>query len=79
MLFIVASSKMKDPISIKKAESTRECIMILLDEKLFTETDVIFMQFLCKETGCLDLYAKCIDYAVNHNALCYFEKPSGKV
>lgn len=52
--------------------------MILHDEGLFTNTDVVFMQFLCKETKCLDLYEKCIEYAKSQGALCFFEKPSGK-
>lgn len=36
------------------------------------------MQFLCREIGCLELYAKCLEYAEKQKALCFFEKPSGK-
>lgn len=62
-----------------KATSALECIRILQDEELFTQTDVIVMQFLCTETECLDLYAKCVEYAEDQKALCYFEKPLGKI
>lgn len=61
-----------------EATSALECIRILQDEELFTQTDVIVMQFLCTQTECLDLYDKCIEYAEQQKALCYFEKPSGK-
>lgn len=59
------------------ASSASECFTILHEENLFTQKDVIFMQFLCKETGCEDLYSECIKYALTNKALCYFEKPPG--
>lgn len=54
-----------------------DCLTILQDEKLFTQTDVIFMQFLCRETDCLELNDICIEYAEKQKALCFFEKQSG--
>lgn len=63
--------------SVMKATSPLDCIKILLDEELFTQTDVIVMQFICTQTDCLDLYAKCVEYAGQQKALCYFEKPPG--
>lgn len=62
--------------SLSEAKSVLDCLRILHDEGLFTNTDVVFMQFLCKETKCLDLYEKCIEYAKSQGALCFFEKPS---
>lgn len=62
-----------------EATSALECIRILQDEELFTHTDVIVMQFLCSQTECLDLYAKCFEYAEQQKALCYYEKPPGKI
>lgn len=35
------------------------------------------MQFLCKETGCYELYSQCIKYATTNKALCFFENPPG--
>lgn len=61
-----------------EAKTTLECLRILQDENLFTQADVIFMQFLCRETNCLDLFEKCIEYAEKQRALCYFEKNPGK-
>lgn len=61
-----------------EAKSALDCLMILQTENLFTQSDVIFMQFLCKETECLDLYEKCVEYAEKQRALCYFEKKTGK-
>lgn len=61
-----------------EAKTTLECLRILQDENLFTQADVIFMQFLCRETECLDLFEKCIEYAEKQRALCYFEKKSGE-
>lgn len=51
--------------------------MILQDENLFSQNDVIFMQFLLRQTGCLDLNKKCIKYARDEKALCFFEKQPG--
>lgn len=61
------------------AQSVTECIEILQDEKLFTQTDVIYMQFLCQEANCEELFEKCMEYAKNKKALCYFKIRSGKV
>lgn len=77
MFIFLGSSKVKNRISVLEAKSAMDCLTILQDEKLFTQTDVIFMQFLCRETDCLNLYAKCIEYAEKQKALCFFEKQSG--
>lgn len=54
-----------------------KCFTILQDENLFTQKDVILMQFLCKETQCEDLYKKCIKHALAYGALCFIENPPG--
>lgn len=78
-LCVVASGKVKDETSLSAANSILECISILHDENLFTQKDVIFMQFLCKETDCEEMYTKCIEFALAHEALCFFEKPPGTI
>lgn len=77
--FVVDSKKVKNLTSVAEAKSVLKCIEILQDEKLFTQKDVIYMQFLCQEADCFDLFSKCIEYAEKQEALCYFEKPLGKV
>lgn len=77
-VYLLASNKVKNREAVEEAKSAMDCLMILQDEKLFTERDVIYMQFLCRETDCLELYAKCIEYADKQKALCFFEKLSGK-
>lgn len=79
IFYVVDSKKVRNLTSVKEAKSVLECIEILQDEKLFTQQDVIYMQFLCQEAECLDLFTKCIEYAEKQKALCYFEKPLGKV
>lgn len=73
---IRASGKVENVSSIMSARSAMKCFTILQDENLFTQKDVIFMQFLCKEMECDELYSRCIEYAVTNKALCYFEKPT---
>lgn len=78
--YVVDSNKVKNLTSVKEATSVLECIEILQDENLFTPTDVIYMQFLCQEADCFDLFTKCVEYAeCKQRALCYFKKPTGKV
>lgn len=79
LIHIVDSNIVQNRTSVMKATSALECIRILQDEQLYTQTDVIFMQFLCTQTECLDLHAKCVEYAEQQNALCYFEMPPGKI
>lgn len=78
IFYVVGSKKVKNLTSLKAVKSVFECIEILQDEQLFTQKDVIFMQFLCKEAGCFDLFIKCKEYAEEQKALCYFEKELGK-
>lgn len=68
-----------DEESIKETRSVRDLFMLLQEKKLFTKTDVIFMQYLLKQTDCKILYDKCIEYAREQGALCFFEKPPGIV
>lgn len=74
---IPGSGMLKDTTPLQSAMSAMECFTILLDENLFGKNDVIFMQFLCNETNCKELYTKCIEYASNENVLCCFERPPG--
>lgn len=76
-LYVVASGKVENVSALKSAKSASECFTILREENLFTQKDVIFMQFLCKETGCDDLYSRCVRYAFTNKALCFFETPPG--
>lgn len=59
------------------AKSVWTCLKILQDELLFTQKDVTIMQWLCIETGCQVLNAKCIDYAKKQGATFFSEKPPG--
>lgn len=63
--------------SLKEATSALECMSILKDKGLFTPNDVIFLQFVLDRTHCFDLNAKCIEYAEQLEALCFFKKPQG--
>lgn len=76
--FVVASGKVQNMTNLQLANSALECFTILQDEMLFSPNDVIFMQFLCKEMGCKKLYTRCIEYASNNKALCFFERPVGR-
>lgn len=78
-VYVVDSRKVRNLTSVKEANSVLECIEILQDEQLFTQKDVIYMQFLCQEVECFDLFTKCIEYAETQKALCYFKKPLGKL
>lgn len=62
-----------------EAESVAECLGVLKDNELFKPSDVIFIQFLLRKTNCWDLYKQCIKYAEEQNALCFYERQSGKV
>lgn len=79
ILYDVGSNKVKNLTSLKEAKSVSECIEILQDEQLFTQKDVIYMQFLCQEADCLDLFKICKEYAEEQKSLCYFKKTLGKV
>lgn len=75
------SCKDKDkdlPPLIKTATSAREYFRILKDKELFTPSDVIFMQFLLRESNCGLLNDKCIAYAKTQKALCFYEEPPSK-
>lgn len=73
MVFIIVDSqKVKDMTLFAQTVSARDCLEILCDQKLFTPWDVIFIQFLLKNTECLELFQKCVAYAEAHRALCFF-------
>lgn len=76
-MYVVASGKVENVSALMSARSALECFTILHDEDLFTQKDVIFMQFLLKEMGCDELYSRCINYALTNKALCYFERKPG--
>lgn len=65
-------------LSLKQASSPRDCFRILKDAKLFTSSDIIFIQYLLKKIDCTELFEKCYEYAEAQKALCFYEKPPGK-
>lgn len=74
---IVDSRKVKDDNLLTQTHSARDCFEILNNLNIFTPLDVIFMQHLMKNTGCIDLYEKCLVYAEAQGALCFYEKQPG--
>lgn len=68
----------KDKLSLEKKETAREYFNILKRNELFTPSDVIFMQFLLRESNCGLLNDKCIAYAKTQKALCFYEEPPSK-
>lgn len=56
---------MQNQTSVMEATSALQCLKILQDEELFTQTDVIVMQFLCTETESLDLHANALNMQNN--------------
>lgn len=75
--FFLDSCIVEDMTSLVQAVTPRDILRILKNNKLFTSSDVICMQYLLKRTDCQDLYIKCIKYAEEQNALCFYEKPLG--
>lgn len=61
---LLASGKVGDWYSIKTADSALKCFAVLQDEVLFTRYNLLFMQFLLKETSCDTLSRKCIQFAL---------------
>jgi hypothetical protein len=66
-----------DGKAVEKVNSIRELFLLLRENKLFTQSDVIFIQGLFKQIDCGKLYNKCIKYARKHGALCFYEKQPG--
>lgn len=80
MFFIVVDSPIGEDINtFAQTVSARDCLEILRDHKLFTPWDVIFMQYLLKNTECKALFEKCVAYAEAHGALCFYEKLPGNI
>lgn len=73
------SCKVEDATSLEQAVTPRDILRILKNNKLFTPSDVICMQYLLKRTDCQDLYTQCIKYAEEQDALCFYEKPLGNI
>lgn len=69
----------QDKISIEKKKTAREYFDLLKKKKLFTPSDVIFMQFLLRESNCAELNEKCIAYATTQKALCFYEELPSKI
>ncbi|XP_052708658.1 uncharacterized protein LOC128183596 [Crassostrea angulata] len=70
---IQSSKKVKNIKSMNEARSARDCFRILDSEKLFTQLDVTFMQFLLRRTECKELEDKCVEYAKGQKALGFYE------
>lgn len=51
--------------------------MLMVENNHLTENDVLFMQFICKQTGCRELYERCANYALTQKMLCFFESGTG--
>lgn len=64
---------------MNEARSARDCFRILDSEKLFTQLDVTFMQFLLRRTECKELEDKCVEYAKGQKALGFYEIQPGTV
>lgn len=73
------SCKAENNASIKQAVSARDCLIYLRDAKLFTTSDVIFVQYLFKRIDCKELFVECYKYAEKQEALCFYEKPPSNI
>lgn len=80
IFFIIVDSQIgKDIKYFAQTVSARDCLEVLRDHKLFTPWDVIFMQYLLKNTECTALFEKCVAYAEDNWALCFYEKLPGNI
>lgn len=77
--YISDTCKAEDITSLKQAMSPRDCLRYLRDAKLFTSSDVIFVQYLFKRIDCKKQFAECYKYAEEQEALCFYEKPPGNI
>lgn len=72
--FFIDSCKEKDKElspSFIKANSARDYFEFLEEEELFTPSDVIFVQFLLRESGFGELYERCIEYATTQKRIMF--------
>lgn len=76
-MFYLGSEKVNDIESLNKARSARDYFRILNFEKRFTKSDVLFVQFLLRKTGCRILNHNCEEYAKEQRALGFYEKQTG--
>lgn len=79
IFYISDSCKAEAIASLKQAVSARDCLRYLRDTKLFTSSDVIFVQYLFKRMDCKELFEECYRYAEEQDALCFYEKPPGNI
>ncbi|XP_061191676.1 uncharacterized protein LOC133199873 [Saccostrea echinata] len=64
-----------DSESLSSVQDVREFVNLLLHEKVFTERDVITLQYLMRTIGRTDLETECVDYATSmKERLCYFQQ-----
>lgn len=77
MLFYLGSKKVKNNESLNEARSARDCFRILDSEEHFTKSDVLFVQFLLRRTGCKELEHKCAEFAKGQRALGFYEIQPG--
>jgi hypothetical protein len=77
VLFSILALDVIDEKTIEKVDSISGLLQLLQKNKLFSQSDVIFIQGLFKQIECKDLYNKCIEYARKQGALCFYEKPPG--
>lgn len=75
LLYVIAFDKINDVKSLRAAKSIWKCFHLLQQENIFSQKDVILMQFLLEKTNCEELNLKCIEYAREQSALCYFKGP----
>ncbi|XP_056006514.1 uncharacterized protein LOC130050443 isoform X1 [Ostrea edulis] len=62
---------------IDGSESVKDLLCCLLQKKLISNNNVIYLQHLFRRTGSKELNQKCIEYAEGMNALCFYEKHVG--
>lgn len=73
-MMLIADGRLENNItSLYRANSTKDVIRLIVEYKLLNENDVHFMQLICKEADCKELYEKCADYASTQETPCFFE------
>ncbi|XP_062592256.1 uncharacterized protein LOC134253689 [Saccostrea cucullata] len=60
--------------AVSTCNTLRKVLEILKREGLFSNCDVILVQYVLRRIGCLDLYERCYKYAQACEALCFFER-----
>lgn len=73
---ISVSIELEDYTALLGATSAQDCLMILKDEKIFTPSDVIFLQFLLRDMYFETLFLQCCVYAETQGAMYFYETPT---